>query len=111
MTIHWPLASESELIVYDVHTGDELARHGLCHDKGKVMNRHHYRDLAQTVSHLEAAISEQIGDTHGKQLCALLQATSPKIYKDQLRGVKQLLARSGPLNNATLDRLCQRPRF
>jgi len=104
--------SESELIIYDLYTGDELARHALCHDKGKVIqNRHHYRDLAQTVNDLEAAISEQIGDTHGKQLCALLQASSPKIYKDQLRGVKQLLASSGPLDTAILDTLCQRPRL
>ncbi|MDO9107207.1 MAG: hypothetical protein Q7U57_19870 [Methylovulum sp.] len=49
------------------------------------------------------------------QLCALLKATSPKIYKDQLVGAKQVLTeqinRQGAIPEAVLTRLIDTPRL
>lgn len=41
----------------------------------------------------EQAIVGQLGDDLGLRLCARLKATSPRIYKDQLRGANQLPGR------------------
>lgn len=48
-------------------------------------------------------------------LCALLKASAPKIYKDQLAGAKQVLAehirRHGAIPEALLTRLIDTPRL
>src|SRR5690606_41971176 len=66
------LESDSQLHISDLDTGDVIASHALCSDKGKVIkNTHHYRDHAQRVSKLEAGIDALIGNEIGHQLCQL----------------------------------------
>ena len=48
--------------------------------------------MQQRVEALEAALEQQLGDSASQRLCALLKTTSPKIYKDQLVGAKQIIA-------------------
>lgn len=95
------------LLIHDLYSGQEIARHPLSEDKGKISkNRHHYRDLEQHIDTLESALRLQAGEVVGERLCALLKATSPKIYKDQLLGVKTLLEAHGALDAALEERLC-----
>lgn len=95
------------LLIHDLHHRQEIARHPLSEGKGSIIkNRHHYRDLEQHISTLEGALCEQAGKVVGERLCALLKATSPKIYKDQLLGVKTLLEAHGALDAALEARLC-----
>ena len=104
---------KTELIVYDLITKNELARHNLNQETGKIIvNRNHYRDLNELTSDLENSVIALIGDVYGVILCALLKSTSPTIYKDQLRGVLQIF--SSNKNNITEDMLvwlCYRPRL
>ena len=82
-----------QLLINDLANGDLIAEHVISLEKGQIIkNTHHYRDMKQRVEALEAAIEQQLGDGAGQRLCALLKATSPKIYKDQLLGAKQVIA-------------------
>jgi hypothetical protein len=64
---------------------------------------------------LEAALKQQLGDSASQRLCALLKASSPKIYKDQLLGAKQVIAthtvRYGGIGADLLERILTSPRL
>ena len=57
---------------------------------------------------ISGLITLQLGDEAGDALCALLKQTSPRIYRDQLVGLKSLLKRH-EVSPALLTRLCNRP--
>ncbi|MFV8836741.1 IS21 family transposase [Aquisalimonas sp. APHAB1-3] len=96
--------------VIDLETGEVVATHGLCTGKGEtVRNTHHYRDHAQRVADLEASIQTHLGSALGEQLCGQLKATDPRIYKDQLRGVRELLRRYPQADAKLLAELAERP--
>ena len=102
-------AENGTLIITDLETGQEIARHRLSQGKGTVIrNNDHYRDKSARIGDLEAAIGDLIGEETGARLCALIKATSPRIYKDQLSAVKRLLTAHAPLPQVLLERLCQR---
>ena len=85
-------AENTLLHIIDLETGEETAHHRICLEKGRVIrNTDHYRDRAQQISDYEQAIIEQLGADYGSRLCALLKATSPNIYKDQLAGAGRIL--------------------
>ncbi|HSN23098.1 MAG TPA: hypothetical protein VLS45_02820, partial [Methylomicrobium sp.] len=66
--------------------------HVISLEKGQIIkNTHHYLDREQRVDALEAALEQQLGEIARQRLCALLKTTSPKIYKDQLVGAKQII--------------------
>ena len=99
---------QGELLIIDLASGDEIARHRLSYDKGAIIkNRDHYRDKAQRIKTLEREIVEQLGEPHGAHLCALLKKTNGNIYKDQLAGLKGLLKQSG-MPPPLLQYLCDR---
>jgi len=99
----------SQLLLSDLETGAEIARHGISQGKGEVIrNNDHYRDKQARISDLESEIIERLGDVEGEALCGLLKQTSPRIYKDQLAGVKALLKRHA-MPQALLSRLIDRP--
>ena len=82
-----------QLLINDLANGGIIAEHVISLEKGQIIkNTHHYRDMKQRVETLEAAIAQQLGDSASQRLCALLKATSPKIYKDQLLGARQIIA-------------------
>ena len=72
-------------------------------------NKHHYRDISIPVATLEQQVLDQLGDRYGTAICALLKAGAPKIYRDQLNGLLQVVKRLGVPNEQQLQRLCQRP--
>jgi len=110
-------AETGQLIISDLETGDKIAEHLISIEKGKVIkNTDHYRDKAQRIKDLEGDLLLVLGDTEQSQaLCALLKATSPKIYKDQLLGAKQVVSayckQYGVIEAEHLSRLINTPRL
>ncbi len=103
-------AEAGELVLLDLESGEEIARHVISQDKGTIVrNNDHYRDKAARLVDLEAAISERVGQATGARLCARLKATSPRIYKDQRVALRGLLNSHPDLPQALLDRLIDRP--
>lgn len=101
-----------QLLVRDLNTGEQIARHTLSMEKGAVIrNTDHYRDRTQQITDYEQAIANNIGPDYGQQLCALLKLTSPKIYKDQLAGAGQVLKQHTQLPDTLLQHVLQRPRL
>jgi hypothetical protein len=100
------------LRLIDLESGEEIAHHTVCLEKGRVIrNTDHYRDRAQQISDYEDAIVDKLGADYGPRLCALLKATSPRIYKDQLAGARRILGRHETLHDALMDRVLQRTRL
>jgi transposase len=109
-------AHAGQLLINDLASGDRIAEHVISLEKGQVIkNTHHYRDKQQRVETLEAALSEQLGGNNSQRLCALLKASSPKIYKDQLLGAKQVIAmhtlQYGGISADLLERILTSPRL
>ncbi len=107
----------SQLIISNLETGDKIAEHLISIEKGQVIkNTDHYRDKAQRIKELEADLLQILGDTEQSQaLCALLKTTSPKLYKDQLSGAKQIVSayckHYGAIELEQLSRLINTPRL
>ncbi|MCB1720085.1 MAG: IS21 family transposase, partial [Candidatus Competibacteraceae bacterium] len=98
----------TQLVLTALDSGQEIARHTLCLGQGQIIkNTDHYRDKQAPIIELESLIRQLLGEPAGEQLCALLKHTSPRIYKDQLRGLKSLLERYG-MPPALLRQLCDR---
>ncbi len=109
-------AEAGQLLIKDLASGEQIAEHIISLEKGQIIkNTHHYRDRQQRVETLEAALSEQLGDNDSQRLCALLKASSPKIYKDQLLGAKQVIAahtlQYGSIGADLLQRILASPRL
>lgn len=103
---------DGSLHIHDLETGERIASHALCAEKGRtIKNNHHYRDPAQRIAELEQAIGQCLPAGACETLCHLLKTTSPKIYKDQLLGVRDLLARHGPVEAELLEVLTQQTRL
>jgi len=108
---------KGQLLISDLETGELIAQHVIRIEKGQIIkNRDHYRDKAQRIENLEADILQCLGQAENSQaLCALLKATSPNIYKDQLVGAKQLLnahiKQYGEIDAPLLSRLIDTPRL
>jgi hypothetical protein len=86
-------AHAGQLLINDLASGGLIAEHVISLEKGQIIkNTHHYRDMQQRVEALEAALEQQLGESTSQRLCALLKTASPKIYKDQLLGAKQIIA-------------------
>jgi len=104
--------SEGQLHISDLTTGEVVATHTLCSEKGRtVRNTHHYRDHAQRVADLEAGVAERLGAELGARLCARLKASEPRIYKDQLLGVRDLLRAAPMLDTELLEHLTTHERL
>jgi len=103
---------DGQLIVCDPVSGEVIARHTLAVGSGEIVkNTNHYRDREQRLADLEAVIAERLPQPLAARLCALLKASEPRIYKDQLRGVERLLQAHAPVDTALIERLCEKPRL
>lgn len=104
------VATDGQLVISDPGSGAVIARHGLAPGKGAIVNNtHHDRDPAVAIADREAAIAQRLGATSGPRLCALIKATEPKIYTDQLQGVTRLLGGYPTLDPALVAALCDKP--
>jgi transposase len=103
---------EGQLLICDPHSGEVLARHTLAAGKGEIVKHtHHYRDREQQTVELEAGLARHLPPALVARLCALLKASEPRIYRDQLRGVGRLLDAHAPLDVALIEQLCEKPRL
>jgi len=101
---------DSQLHISDLDSGEVIARHAVCTGKGQIIkNTHHYRDHAQRLATLEAEIHNQIGQDIGDRLCQQLKRSEPKVYKDQLVAVRNLLRRYAPVKPELMATLAERP--
>jgi hypothetical protein len=102
-------AQDGQLLIHDLESGELIATHELCEAKGRMIkNNNHYRDHAQRITDLERGIDAILPDDLGAVLCQLLKRTSPRIYKDQLVAVRDLLKTHAPVDTALLGELCTR---
>lgn len=108
---------DGQLCISDLSSGEVIAEHAVCLDKGQVIkNTHHYRDINLRIEALEDDLQQLLGQPAlAITLCTLLKATSPKIYKDQLAGAKQVLAEHiryhGAIPEVLWQRLLDTPRL
>ncbi len=101
-----------QLRIHDLASGQCIATHVLCADKGHIIkNTNHYRDYQQRLHDQEAAIAQRLGEVLGTQLCQRLKASEPKIYKDQRAGVLKLLAQHPEVPAELLAAVVERPRL
>jgi transposase len=107
-------AEEGRLVVLDPRSQERVAEHALCPERGMIVkNNNHYRDQSQTIADREAQVVKAAGPELGPQICAVLRATSPHIYKDQLAGFLKVMApyANRPDLADPLGRLCSRCRL
>lgn len=82
---------DGNLLALDKTSGEVIARHILCAEKGKIVkNNNHYRDHSQTISDRESQIREILPADIAGNICRLLKENNPKIYKDQLVGLRRV---------------------
>jgi hypothetical protein len=82
----------TKLVIRDSESLEIIATHDISQRKGEIIkNNNHYRDYQKLASDREQEISEIIGSELSETLCKIIKATSPRIYKDQLAGLIQVL--------------------
>jgi hypothetical protein len=84
---------ETNLVIQDLETRAVIARHSLFEGKGfLVKNTNHYREHEKLVEDREKEVAQIIECSElAEELCKGLKKTSPKIYKDQLVGLIEVL--------------------
>jgi len=103
---------DDQLLIFDPLEHAEITRHFIVSGKGHIIkNTDHYRDADARITDYEASLRALVGDHHGRPLCQLLKQTSPKIYKDQLAGVVQILGKLVKVDERLVERLIERPRL
>ncbi|QFY88396.2 transposase [Magnetovirga frankeli] len=104
------MQQEGHLVITDLNTGEILAEHPLCLEKGRIIkNNNHYRDREARVTQLEVEISHMLGDQLGQTLCQQIRRSEPKVVKDQLVALKSILAHLEPEDRTLLAQLAERP--
>ena len=84
----------AKLVIRDSESSEVIATHDISQRKGEIIkNNNHYRDYQKLASDREQEISKIIGNELSETLCRIIKATSPKIYKDQLAGLIQVLSK------------------
>src|SRR5690606_14146333 len=72
--------SAGELVIRDLETREEIARHVVSAEKGRMIkNNHHYRDHSQRIADLEAAIVALLDDGQGDRKSTRLNSSHVKI--------------------------------
>lgn len=103
---------DNQLIILDPGNDEEVARHTVVTGKGHIVkNTDHYRDQTKRISDHEAGLERMLGEAYGRQLCAVIKQTSPRIYRDQLAGVISILSPYPDIEPSIIERLIERPRL
>ena len=105
-------ATGDRLLIFDPLERLEVASHMIILGKGHIVkNTDHYRERSARIADHEASIKGLVGDSAGRQLCELIKQTSPKIYKDQLAGVRKVLKGRECIDDQMIARVIDRPRL
>jgi transposase len=110
------MSEAGQLMVRAIGSDEIIAEHRISLEKGQIIkNTDHYRDKLQRITQLESDIAGLVNPEQGQALCRLLKLTSPKIYKDQLVGAKQVLKlhieRVGSIHDELWQRLLSHSRL
>ncbi len=82
---------EGRLIVRDKLTGVVVANHIVSQEKGKIFkNPNHYRDFSKSIREAEQEVEAIIPVELAQKTCKSLKKNNPKIYRDQLVGLKRV---------------------
>jgi len=85
---------ENSLLIYEIASGSQIAIHDISMEKGQIVkNSNHYRDYQKKITDYESEIYTILGEETGQSICRIIRQTEPKIYKDQLVGLKAILSR------------------
>ena len=85
---------ENTLFIYEIASGRQIATHEIRMEKGQIVkNNNHYRDYQKKITDHENDIYSILGEEIGGSICSIIKQTVPKIYKDQLVGLKAILSR------------------
>lgn len=104
------LESDGHLVISALGSKHSIASHELCSGKGMIIkNTNHYRDHSQRISDLEQQVIELIGPEVASALCQQIQRSEPKIYKDQLYALRNLLRQQADVDTVLLLYLANRP--
>jgi len=101
---------DGQLIIYRLDDHQEIARHALSCEKGKIIkNNNHNRDNEQQFIVYEKQISDLIGESQAQVICSLLKQNYPRVYRDQLRASLKLFQQYLPQDEQEdlIERLCQ----
>jgi transposase len=86
--------NNGKLLIADISTSVIISEHKVCFDSGRIIkNSNHYRDYEREMAEDEKCIQAKLGDNLGRSLCAIIKRSSPKIYRDQLYGLKKILSK------------------
>lgn len=82
---------EGCLIVRDKRTQAVVANHIISQEKGKIFkNPNHYRDFSKSLREVEQEVEAIIPVELAQKTCKNLKKNNPKIYRDQLVGLKRV---------------------
>ncbi|RLB75496.1 MAG: IS21 family transposase [Deltaproteobacteria bacterium] len=86
---------KSILFIRDLESGKEIAKHSIPEVKGEfILNRNHYRDIRKSVAEITSEVSSLLSDINGhEKLIAKIKTDNPRIVRDQLKGLKELVIR------------------
>lgn len=102
----------NELVILSPDGKTELARHTLATGKRQIVrNTDHYRDKTQQIAALEKELEAVLPAPEGHALLQLIRESSPKIYKDQLVGLKSIIKKRGAPDAMQLAELIDRPKL
>lgn len=89
------LGEDTQLIICDIDTSEEIARHEIPEGKGHIIkNNNHYRDYRKSVESLTAEALKLFEAIEGSaELIERIKCDNPKIMRDQLRGLMHLLSK------------------
>ncbi len=78
---------DSMLIISDMETNLEIARHPLCYEKGKLKkNNHHSRDRSKGIPEYLKKVTELLGNTtEARNFLEKIHALKPRYIRDQLQ--------------------------
>lgn len=85
------VVDDTTLIVYDKETEQELARHALSHEKGKLIkNNNHGRDYSKGIDKYIETVSVLFSNpSRARILLEAIRAEKPRYTRDQLQSIQQ----------------------
>ena len=83
---------ENFLLIRDLESGKEIAKHLLSCVKGKiVINSNHYRDFRKSIGEITKEVLSHLSEVEqAEKLVERIKSDNPKIVRDQLKGLKKL---------------------
>lgn len=85
------VVDDNVLVIYDPVTGQELAKHNICHEKGKLIkNNNHRRDRSKAIDKYINSVANLFNDpSQAKAFLEKIREQKPRYIRDQLQLIQQ----------------------